>query len=110
MSRALELTSTLADRRLVVTVRGEVDLDSSPALLESIQRALAQAPRVVVDLADVGYIDSSGLAVLVQGLRAAKRRKREFTLRRPSAKVKAVLELADLQGLFALEPDPDPAS
>ncbi len=106
MKRHLELESAPAGEVLVVTVKGEVDMESSPRLLAELQRGLKRAASVAVDLADVGYIDSSGLAVLVQALRAAKLGQRRFVLRRPSRKVMAVLELADLQDLFAVETDP----
>ena len=106
MKPTLELATARTGEDLVVTVRGEVDMESSPRLLAEIQHGLKQAPRVVVDLADVAYMDSSGVAVLVQGLRAAKQGKRQFALRRPSARVAAVLELADLQGLFPIDSAP----
>ena len=106
MKRDLELETASSDATLVVTVRGEVDMDSSPRLLAELRKSLGRATSVAVDLAGVTYIDSSGIAVLVQALRAAKHAQRRFVLRRPSKKVVAVLELADLHNLFAVEADP----
>lgn len=106
MKGGLELVVAPAGSDLVVAAKGEIDMESSPRLLAEIRRALKQAPSLLVDLAEVTYIDSSGIAVLVQGLRAAVRERRQFALRRPSPKVLAVLDLADLQGLFRIEAGP----
>ena len=57
----------------VVRVAGEVDLDSSPRLWAELQQALQKGRLVKVQLRDVGYIDSSGVAVLIQGLKHASK-------------------------------------
>jgi anti-sigma B factor antagonist len=90
----------------VVVVGGEVDMESSPRLLLELQRHLAHGGRTVVDLAGVQYIDSAGIAVLVEALKAARKRGQEFALRAPSAQVTAVLALAQLQQFFRIEPAP----
>ncbi len=91
------------EQRLVV--RGDVDLDASPRLLQAIRGALRAGASVAVDLQGVRYIDSSGVAVLIQGLKQAGRQGARFVLRNPSARVDSVLELAQLQPLFVIERD-----
>lgn len=104
MTERLQLAvSANADGTGLVTVGGEVDMDSSPRLLEAIQTGLRQNRSQVVDLAGVSYIDSSGIAVLVQGLRAARKRNLELRLREPSKQVTAVLRLAQLLQLFTID-------
>src|SRR5206468_5232839 len=78
----LQLTSAVEGDAQVLVVRGEVDMESSPRLLEAIQTGLQKGSAQVVDLAGVSYMDSSGIAVLVQGLRAAHKRALPFRLRR----------------------------
>jgi anti-sigma B factor antagonist len=104
--RALQLRSEVEGGDRVVVASGEIDMESSPRLLAEIQRAFGRGGRLVVDLSAVDYIDSSGIAVLIQGLKGCKQRAQEFVLRRPSARVLAVIELADLQRLFRIEADP----
>ncbi|MEM7202599.1 MAG: STAS domain-containing protein [Planctomycetota bacterium] len=87
----------------VVRVLGEVDLDTSPRLLGNLQDALRGGAGVVVDLAGVGYIDSSGVATLIQGLKLAGKTKARFALRDPSPRVRGVLELSRLTDLFEIE-------
>ena len=103
MSTPLQLRTQSEDGRQVVIVAGEVDMESSPRLLSAIHAGLQPGAPLYVDLADVSYIDSSGIAVLVQGLRAAGRRQQSFGLRRPSKKVLAVLRLAQLLELFGID-------
>lgn len=86
----------------VLAAQGEIDMGSSPRFLQAIKHGL-HAGAVVVDLARIDYIDSSGIAVLIQGLKEARRLGRQFRLRNPSSRVTAVLELAQLQRLFDIE-------
>lgn len=106
MSARLQVATQSMDGGHLVVVRGEVDMESAPRLLHEIQHHVALGGRTVVDLAGVEYIDSAGIAVLVQGLKAAQRRGQEYALRVPSPQVTAVLELAQLQQFFRIEPLP----
>jgi anti-sigma B factor antagonist len=84
-----------------ITVEGEVDLYSSPELREAVLEAVPRSSDgVVVNLAGVSYMDSSGVATLVEGLRSAKKHDRSFALESPSAAVTKVLELARLDRVF----------
>jgi anti-sigma B factor antagonist len=87
----------------VVRVAGEVDLDSSPDLWTQLHQALSQGRQVKVNLRDVSYIDSSGVAILIKGLKHAARSKQSYRLVDPSPRVMAVLELAQLPQLFEIE-------
>jgi anti-sigma B factor antagonist len=89
----------------LVTVEGDVDLYSSPefrtALLAAVPKAVAG---VGVHLGGVTYMDSSGVATLVEGLRSAKEHGRTFALVAPSTAVMKVLELARLDSVFEVRP------
>jgi anti-anti-sigma factor len=101
----LQLSAAAEPGARVLVVRGEVDMESAPAFLEAIQQGLRAGGAQVVDLAGVTYMDSSGIAVLVQGLRAARKRDVEFRLRAPSKPVTGVLRLAQLLQLFTIDDD-----
>ena len=59
--------------RHVITVSGEVDLASSPQLDDAIISALdSGAKAVAIDLTDVSFMDSSGLGVIVRGLKRCR--------------------------------------
>ncbi len=90
--------------RLVLEVEGEVDMEVAPRLWRELERALRRSPRVAVDLRNVSYIDSSGVAALVQGLKEARRRHGFFALIHPSEQTMSVLRLAQLDRVFNIEP------
>ena len=87
----------------VVRVEGDVDLQTSPDLWQSIQQAFGRGASVRVDLRAVDYIDSSGVAILVKGLKYAGRTSAKFSLLAPSERVLAVLDLSQLTQVFSIE-------
>lgn len=96
------------DDLTLVRLAGEVDLSWSGQVREAILEALEQRS-VGVDLAAVSYIDSSGIAALVEGLQTARDSERRFLLIAASPAVLAVLQLARLDRVFTLLPDIDSA-
>ena len=86
----------------LVRVRGEVDLSWSQRLRKTILDALASARPVAVDLSQVSYIDSSGIAALVEGFQNARGKGQRFSLVSVSRPVIAVLELARLDRVFPI--------
>ena len=87
----------------VVAVTGTVDLESSPQLQKDIQQALNGASTLAIDLSGVGYIDSSGIATLIQALKLSKKSKVQLRLRNPAKRVMAVLKMAHLTKLFTID-------
>lgn len=86
----------------VVAFRGEVDLESSPAARELLLKCFDTATNVIVDLSEVTYIDSSGVASLVEALQAAKKSGGQFALAASSEPTRRVLELARLDKVFTM--------
>lgn len=69
----LDIRTELTDGVCTVSLEGEVDVYTAPRLKESlIEQIESGCVNVIVNLDDVGFIDSSGLGVLVGGLRRAK--------------------------------------
>ncbi len=89
---------------IVVSFAGEIDLEHSPtarkALLDSIERI--RRGRIVVDLEAVSYIDSSGIASLVEAFQKARQQGTPFGLAVVSPAVRRVLELSRLDKVFAI--------
>lgn len=96
------------DRDGVVLIRlsGEVDLSWSQQVRHAVLDALEKNPAVGVELSAVSYIDSSGIAALVEGFQSARSRGSRFALVRISDAVRAVLELARLDRVFLIVADP----
>ncbi|MCX7552614.1 STAS domain-containing protein [Marinicella sp. S1101] len=91
------------DDLTVIYVNGEVDLSNSAEVRKTILAALKTTPEVKVDLSGVEYIDSSGIAAMVEGLQFANSNGRSFSLTQPSAQVKSIMELARLDQVFTIE-------
>ena len=88
------------DGHVVVHVMGEIDAATAPRLLEGLTAgASAGARRVVVDLAKVGFIDSTGLRALLQSREHVLASGRVFDIRNPTA---AAVRLFDLTGTHQL--------
>jgi anti-sigma B factor antagonist len=86
----------------IIYATGEIDLSNSHELRKTILAALKTNQRVEVDLSGVSYIDSSGIASLVEGLQFAKSQSKIFILSNPSKQVKAIMELARLDKVFTI--------
>ena len=86
----------------IVVFTGEIDLESSPAARETLLKCFEHSDNVIVDLSDVTYIDSSGVASLVEALQAAKKNGSQFALAAVSEPTRRVLELARLDKVFTL--------
>jgi len=87
---------------LVVAFEGEVDLEHSPKAREVLLQGIDQGKNVFVDMAGVTYIDSSGVASLVEGFQRAKTRGTSFALVSVNPAALRVLELARLDRVFVI--------
>ena len=94
---------------LVVRLVGEIDLDRAPEARRLLLDCVKRSKDVLVDLSAVTYIDSSGIASLVEALQWAKRRGTDLCLIAVSPEALRVFELARLDKVFAIHPDMDAA-
>ena len=93
-----------AGKWYVVKLSGDIDMHASPSARQAILRCIRDNHPVIVDLAAVTYIDSSGIAILVEGLQAAKAKRLDFGLFGASAAALRVLRLARLEKVFTFHP------
>ncbi|HEU0132380.1 MAG TPA: STAS domain-containing protein [Mycobacteriales bacterium] len=81
---------------VVLAVSGEVDIATAPALRERLADVLATRADVVVDLADVPFMDSTGLGVLVASYNRAVAAGRRLVVARPQQIVRNALRLVQV--------------
>ena len=86
----------------VLAFSGEVDLHCSPQVREQILTTLNDKQDLLIDLSAVSYIDSSGIASLVEGFQLAKTNKLKFGLVGVSDSALQVLQLARLDKVFPI--------
>ena len=98
----LDLSQRNVDGVCLIEVTGEVDLNTSPELRRSVLDAIEQGNDVGIDLSAARYMDSSGVATLVEGLKSGKSSGASLFLISPSQAVLKVLQLARLDSLFEI--------
>jgi anti-sigma B factor antagonist len=86
----------------IIALKGEIDLESSPLARELLLSNVAGKKNILVDLSAVSYIDSSGVASLVEALQASRKNGTEFALAAASEAARRVLELARLDKVFTM--------
>lgn len=90
---------------IVIALDGEIDLETAPAVRKALLDHLKKGRNLLIDLAGVSYIDSSGIASLVEGLQLARKQGNDLALVSVSQRVHRVLELARLDKVFTLHAD-----
>jgi anti-sigma B factor antagonist len=94
-----------ADTQDVLRLAGNVDLEHSPDIRKILLAAVAERVNVFVDLSEVTYIDSSGIACLVEALQTARSHGADLDLISVSRQAMRVLELARLDMVFSIHDD-----
>lgn len=87
---------------IVAAFVGEVDLEHSPRARKVLLECVGRGKNVLVDLSGVEYIDSSGVASLVEAFQRAKKAGTGFALVSVNAAALRVLELARLDKVFTI--------
>ena len=86
----------------VVALRGQLDIDTAANLRGALRTALERpVPRIVVDMSEVEFVDSTALAVLIEA-RSKLGNRRAFLLAGPSLETKRALEISGLDRHFSL--------
>ena len=97
--------SSAEDGVKIVALRGELDFDESPAFAQVLGELRADGEReIVIDLAGLTFIDSSGISVLVAAARASEEDRGALVVIAPTPHVKRVFEIVSLSELVAVEP------
>lgn len=91
---------------MVLEIAGDVDAANAHVLREAVLAAIAESPAVVVvDLTEVGYIDSVGLGTLVVSLKHAIEQRAKLRLVVTSPQIEKVLKITGLLGVFEVFSD-----
>jgi anti-sigma B factor antagonist len=94
-----------------VTLEGEIDVYTAPRLKEVLVDAVESGcPNVIVDLEKVGFIDSSGLGVLVSALRRARERDGVVRIVCTRDNVLKIFRITGLDKVFPIFADPAEAA
>jgi len=98
------------DQATVVHLAGEIDLNQSPRLKLALSKlAESRPPKVIINLADVEYMDSSGVATLVDGFRRINSYRGRLVLAGMNQRVRSLFEITKLDQFFTIRPSVEEA-
>jgi anti-sigma B factor antagonist len=98
------------DRPNVLPLEGEIDLHVSPSVAAALNTMIGKKTKqLVVDLSRVTYIDSAGLAALIQGMQSVEAYGGKFALAGLQETVRSIFEISRLDQVFRIFPDVDAA-
>src|SRR5882757_2149925 len=99
------------DQVTIFDVSGDIDLANSPEMRKTLLQEMRdrKTPRVIVNMTKVRYIDSSGVASLVEGLKASRDLGLRFILFGLSPSAREVLQLSRLLKIFEVYDNEDQA-
>jgi anti-sigma B factor antagonist len=90
----------------ILALEGDIDLHRSPEVKETLEPLIAQkVPRILLDLTAVTYIDSSGLATMIETLQRIQSYGGKFAMFGLRESVRTVFEIARLDQIFKLFSD-----
>jgi anti-sigma B factor antagonist len=95
----LEIVASTEGGVTIISPRGELDMATSPAFREAIVTAFAGARYVVADLADLAFLDSSGLAVLAVAHKRAAECGARFEIANPREQARNLMELTGVDNV-----------
>jgi anti-sigma B factor antagonist len=95
------------DRATVIAVSGELDLASSPALQEELDRVSADSELLIIDLRELDFMDSTGLSVLVRAHQRAEEQGRRLAMVKGPQQVQRLLSLTGVADRLTLVDAPE---
>ena len=94
----------------VCYVAGEIDINTSPEIKKVFDRLIgSKKGRLIINFKDVSYVDSSGLATLVEILKGLRSYGGKLKLTNLSTKVKNLFEITKLEKLFDIAKEEEEA-
>jgi anti-sigma B factor antagonist len=100
------VTVETVDTAQMLVVRGEVDLATVDVLRRDLSTALEQADKVVLDLREVTFMDTQGLAAVIEAHQSAAESGTRFVMVRAPERVHRLFEMIGLAGRLTVVDDP----
>ncbi len=100
----MQISARQSEGGIILDLSGDIDLAHSPAMRKALLVEIKEkrTPKVYLNLKKVRYIDSSGIASLVEGLKASRDQGSRLILYALSTSVREVMELSRLQKIFEI--------
>jgi anti-sigma B factor antagonist len=106
----VDLSTRGHDGQVVVELRGELDLADAASIATALRGVVARQAKIIVDMAGLQYIDSSGVAALAHARRHARQAGGDVVLAAPQRQVARMLSLTRLIDAFSVHASVDEAA
>ena len=107
----LDVETGTIDGAALLTLRGEIDVYTAPRLRQAIIDLVdGGANRIVVDMEKVDFLDSTGLGVLVGGLKRVKMKEGSLSIVTTQDKILKIFDITGLNKVFAIHPTVEAAA
>lgn len=100
----LSISTDVREGTVVVQVNGDLDVYTAPRLRETLAEAVANGGRLVLDLSEVHFIDSTALGVLVNALQQSQSSGSELRLVVDDPYLLKIFRITGFDGLFSIFP------
>lgn len=100
----LSLSTEKVEDVVVVHVGGDLDVYTSPRLKDTLAAALANGGKIVLDLSEVHFIDSTALGVLVSALQQSQTISGDFRLVMDDPYLLKIFRITGFDGVFSIYP------
>ncbi|MGD0608041.1 MAG: STAS domain-containing protein [Streptosporangiaceae bacterium] len=107
---SVDLSTRDGDGHVIVALRGELDVTDATGVVAALALIVARQPEIIVDLAGLEFIDSSGVAALARGRKLARHAGGDLLLAGPGRAVLRVLTLTRLIDVFPIHASVDDAA
>lgn len=101
----MDFKTRTVDGVTVLDLSGRFDAHSSPTISTWLDENAKSGVKILVNLADVSFIDSSALAVLIKGLKRSRQQQGDLVLCNMQAPVRVIFELTRLDKAFNIHPN-----
>jgi anti-sigma B factor antagonist len=99
----IAITKNSKDRSVICYIAEEININSSPLLKKALSKFIAKKlPKLVIDLAKTTYIDSSGLAMLIELFKEVRSYRGKLELANLPPRIKNIFEIKKLDKLFTI--------
>ncbi|MSR29666.1 MAG: anti-sigma factor antagonist [Phycisphaerales bacterium] len=104
MNQTIVVERTSVGAVAVLKPRGDIDMARAPFVRQAITLVVRdRPPKLVIDLSEVAYMDSSGIATLVEALQVSLRNKITLVLVGINPRVQSAFEITKLVGMFTVK-------
>lgn len=101
----LSISTETSEEAVVVHVGGDLDVYTAPRLRETLTKAMADGKRLVLDLSQVHFIDSTALGVLVSVLEQSQAAARDLRLVLDDPYLLKIFHITGFDGMFSIYPE-----